>query len=44
VNEAFRRAYGPAERKAVFAMLKLMLFFNMTMNVFDQKGSRLLKR
>jgi hypothetical protein len=43
VDEAFRRAYQPGEQKAVFATLKLMLFFNMLMNVFSTKGSRLLR-
>jgi hypothetical protein len=43
VDEAFRRAYSTAERKAIFATLKLMLFFNMLMNVLDRRGSRLLK-
>jgi hypothetical protein len=43
VDAAFRRAYAPAQQKAIFATLKLMLFFNMLMNVFDHRGSRLLK-
>lgn len=43
VNEDFCRAYPMSERKAVFATLKLMLFFNMLMNVFNTKGSYLLK-
>lgn len=43
VDETFCRAYGPGEQKAIFATLKLMLFFNMLLNVFDKKGSRLLK-
>ena len=42
VDEAFRNAYDLRERKAIFAAVKLMLFFNMLMNVFDRKGSRLL--
>ncbi len=43
LDETFRSAYPPGEQKAVFATLKLMLFFNMLMNVFDRKGSRLLR-
>jgi hypothetical protein len=44
IADTFQRTYPPRERKAIFATLKLMLFFNMLMNVFDRRGSRLLKR
>jgi hypothetical protein len=43
VDEDFATAYPPGERKAIFATLKLMMFFNMLMNVFNKKGSRLLR-
>jgi len=43
VDDRFRAAYQPHEQKDLIAILKLMLFFNMTMNLFDKKGSRLLK-
>lgn len=43
VDEAFCKAYPMREQKSIFATLKLMLFFNMLMNVFNSKGSRLLK-
>ncbi len=43
VDETFSRTYPPGEQKAIFATLKLMQFFNMLMNVFNKKGSRLLK-
>jgi len=41
VDMAFRTACSIEEQKAVFATTKFMLFFNMLMNVFDRKGSRL---
>lgn len=41
VDMAFRTTCPVREQKAVFATLKLMLFFNMLLNVFDRKGSRL---
>ena len=44
VDAAFRAVCTPKEQKAVFATLKCMLFFNMLFNVFDRKGSRLLKK
>jgi hypothetical protein len=43
VDEDFGRTYPPSERKAIFATLKLMMFFNMLVNVFNKKGSRLLR-
>jgi hypothetical protein len=43
VEDNFYRTYSVNEQKAVFATLKLMHFFNMLTNVFDKKGSRLLK-
>jgi len=43
VDETFCRVYPLSEQKAIFATLKLMLFFNMLFNVFDKKGSRLLR-
>jgi hypothetical protein len=43
VAAAFRTAYSVEEQKAVFATLKLILFFNMLFNVFDRKGSRLIR-
>jgi hypothetical protein len=43
VDETFSRTYPPGEQKAIFATLKLMQFFNMLMNVFNKKGSRLLR-
>jgi hypothetical protein len=44
VDTTFCRAYPLSEQKAIFATLKLMLFFNMLMNVFNKKGSRLLRK
>jgi hypothetical protein len=43
VDETFCRTYPPGEQKAIFATLKLMQFFNMLMNVFNKKGSPLLR-
>jgi len=43
VHENFCRAYAPREQKAILATLKLMMFFNMLMNVFGNRGSRLLR-
>lgn len=43
IDDIFRTAYQPREQKDIFAIMKLMLFFNMIMNLFDRKGSRLLK-
>lgn len=43
VDENFRRTYPPGDQKAIFATLKLMLFFNMVFNMFSRKGSYLLK-
>lgn len=43
VEDRFYQSYPIHEQKAIFATLKLMHFFNMLTNVFDKKGSRLLK-
>jgi hypothetical protein len=43
VEDNFYKTYSLSEQKAIFATMKLMLFFNMLTNVFDKKGSRLLK-
>jgi hypothetical protein len=43
VEDNFYKTYSQREQKAIFATLKHMLFFNMLTNVFDKKGSRLLK-
>ena len=43
VEDNFYKTYSLNEQKAIFATLKLMLFFNMLANLFDKKGSRLLK-
>ncbi len=43
VDDRFRTAYGPREQRDIFATVKLMMFFNMIMNLFDKRGSRLLK-
>lgn len=43
VEDNFYKNYSINEQKAIFATLKHMQFFNMLTNVFDKKGSRLLK-
>ncbi|HPI93484.1 MAG TPA: hypothetical protein PLT09_10070 [Deltaproteobacteria bacterium] len=43
VDEKFRSAYPLGDQKAIYATLKLMLFFNMMCNMFNRKGSYLLK-
>ncbi len=43
VERKFYTTYSMDEQKGIFATLKLMHFFNMLTNVFDKKGSRLLK-
>jgi len=44
IEDDFFRLYSIREQKAVFATLKLMQYFNMLTNVFNKKGSRLLRK
>jgi hypothetical protein len=44
VDDTFCSAYPFSDQKAIFATLKFMMFFNMLMNLFNKKGSRLLRK